>query len=145
MTKQFLPAERPRLSIAIAAVFFAAAINLVYLGFSHDSRLNAPPWIAYTLAILFTSASVWLVRAAFGRADRGEWMAFIFFATTTVVFGWISVAGDPRACTLSLGVGSFTGGILCRIGFGFFAVGFSAPLTIHLARRLFWRRTRSFY
>jgi hypothetical protein len=118
---------------------FAAAIRLFYLAVTRAPQFKAPIWVAYVLGLVFFAGGARLLEIASGRAGRGEWVGFIFFAGFGAVLWWISYNGDPGDCGMSVGSVGVAAIAPCQIGEAFFAL-FSTALAIYFARRLFSAR-----
>lgn len=132
-----------RFVIAISVVIIAQAIVCFYVGVTRSPQLNAPPWVAYVLGVMFLAWGVFLLAREFGHVGRGFWLGLIFLAGLASVFWWISLASDPRDCAASIGPLTLPPRA-CKIGFGFGAALCTAS-AIYLARVLFFPRRRSYY
>jgi hypothetical protein len=117
----------------MASVLVAGAIGISYAGFTRAPGLHAPPWIAYTLALIFIVTAARVFEMTSGHAGTGNWFALVFFGAVAVVEWWIAFDADPRWCSSSLGFLSSTAG--CRVPFGI-AAGISTLLAVYCGWRI---------
>ena len=123
--------------LAGAALFGLVAIRAVYLGLTHNPRLNAPPWIAYLLAVLCATGSIALFSVWSGKKVNGDLFGFAFFGCFATVFAWVAISGATRGCSSSLDI-VLPHGLGCRVMAGAFSLLF-LPIAVLIGRRLLSR------
>ncbi|HEV7822617.1 MAG TPA: hypothetical protein VGO84_15650, partial [Burkholderiales bacterium] len=99
-------------------VMIAQAILFFYVGVRRAPELNAPPWVAYVLGVMFLAGGASFLARELGHGGRGFWLGFVFTAGIASVFWWITLAGDPGNCAASIGPFTLPSSA-CKIGFGF--------------------------
>jgi hypothetical protein len=122
----------------MASVLVAGAIGISYAGFTRAPGLHAPPWIAYTLALIFIVTAARVFEMTSGHAGTGDWFALVFFGAGAVVEWWIAFGAHPQSCTSSLGFLASPGGNDgCKVPFGI-----AASISTLLAVYCVWRFVR---
>ncbi len=121
---------------ALVALFLGAALAvLIYL---YPEHLNAPAWIAYLAAGIFSLAGATGMARAYRHHNLANGLICLVLAGMLAMLLWISLGPGPRNCTTSLGWLPFAASdIGCRSAFGLGAllVGFMLAIAVSGIRK----------